>query len=236
MTFSMRRVYAILQKDYKDISRNMFVFVTLFLPLLMAAFYGRMGETTVYADYMIINMTFVLVGAYVQSSLIAEEKEKNTLRGLTLSPASTLEIFLGKSLLSFIATAVVVVASMLLLDYSPQNVPAVAIALIVSTAFYLAIGTLIGLYTKSVMEASVAILPVVGVFTFGSALLPFIEQFPVLSVLEYMPNMQLLDLAVQVEAGAGFADVAVNLLIILAWAVVMNALSVYVYKRRMVDE
>ena len=51
----------------------------------------------------------VVVGSFVQCSLIAEEKEKNTLRGLMLSPASTLEILGGKSLLSLIATMTIVV-------------------------------------------------------------------------------------------------------------------------------
>lgn len=46
---------------------------------------------------MIINMALILVATYVQSALVAEEKEKNTLRGLMLSPASIFEIFAAKA-------------------------------------------------------------------------------------------------------------------------------------------
>ena len=76
---------------------------------------------TIEAHYMVINFTMVIVGAFVQCSLIAEEKEKNTLRGLMLSPASTLEILGGKSLLSFLATMIIVVIGAYLTGYRPEN-------------------------------------------------------------------------------------------------------------------
>lgn len=57
---------------------------------------------------MSINITFSMVATYVQCCLIAEEKEKNTLRSLMLSPASTSEILIGKSTLTFISTMLIV--------------------------------------------------------------------------------------------------------------------------------
>lgn len=236
MTFSMKRVFAILNKDYKDVSRNLYVTTTVILPLIMAAFYGRMGLESINAEFMIFNLAFTLVATYVQSALIAEEKEKNTLRGLMLSPASTIEIFSGKSLLSLIATVIIVIGSGLLMDYHTSNFLIITIALFFSAIFYLGAGTLVGLLTKSVMEASVAILPVIAIFNFASFLVPLIEKYPILKVVEYLPNQQLIDLAEQVETGAGFADVWSNLGIILLWAIAIHALAVYVYKKRMLDE
>src|SRR5690606_39173865 len=95
---------AIFQKDFKDFSRNMAVSVVIIIPPILAAIYGRMGVDSIESHYMIINIAFSMVAAFVQCCLIAEEKEKNTLRGLMLSPASTGEILAGKSLLSFILT------------------------------------------------------------------------------------------------------------------------------------
>ncbi|WP_080833316.1 ABC transporter permease [Cohnella massiliensis] len=236
MTLSMKRVFAILQKDYKDMSRNLYVSTTLLMPIVLSVIYGRMGAGSIDTYYLVFNMTFVLVTAYVQASLIAEEKEKNTLRGLMLSPASTLEIFCGKNLLSFLATVLIVTVCMALQEYNPQNMPVVIAALFLSVLFYLGLGTLIGLFTKSVMEASVAVLPFFAIFSFGSYVTLFIEQYPFLSVLEALPNLQLLELAKRVEAGAGFADTAGHLGIILAWAVAIHILAAFVYKKRMVDE
>ena len=70
MTFSMRRAFAILHKDYKDVSRNMYVSSTAFLPLIMAMVYGRLGIDNIDSHYIIINMTFIVVATFVQSSLI----------------------------------------------------------------------------------------------------------------------------------------------------------------------
>ncbi|WP_054026046.1 ABC transporter permease [Bacillus sp. FJAT-28004] len=235
MTFSMKRVLAILQKDYKDVSRNLYVTSTIFMPLLLAAFYGNMGDMTIYTQYMIINMTFIMVGAYVQSALVAEEKEKNTLRGLTLSPASIYEIFLGKSLLSMIATGAVLLGSIYLLGYSPANTLVIGIALLLSLVFYVGVGTFVGLLTKSVMEASVAILPLVVVFTWGTSLSMFADAFPLLSIVSYLPNAQLVELANEVEKGVGFADVWPYLAVIALWIVGIYLLCAYFYKKRMVD-
>lgn len=235
MTFSWRRVNAILIKDYKDFSRNLAVSAVIFMVPIMAAIFGRMGVTTIAAHYMVFNMAFSMVATYVQTSLIAEEKEKNTLRGLMLSPASTLEILFGKSLLTFIMTMLVLVFSAYFGDYRPQNILVIAVAFALSAIFYIGIGTLLGLFSKSVMEASVLVLPVIGVFSFGSFVTPFAEKYPILKVMDYFPNVQLIDLATKVEAGAGFGESLVNFGIIFVWVIVIFALTVVIYRKRMVD-
>ena len=195
MNFSMRRVNAIFQKDFKDISRNSAVSVTALMPLILAFIYGKMGDITIDAHYMIINFTLVIVGSFVQCSLIAEEKEKNTLRGLMLSPASTLEILGGKSLLSFIATMIIVVFGAYLTGYQPENVFVIAIAILFTSFFFIGLGTLLGLLAKSVMEASVIVLPFMFIFGFGSMFSMFADKYPILKVMDYTPNTQLLALA-----------------------------------------
>lgn len=235
MIFSFKRSIAILQKDYKDISKNLFVSSSIFMPILLAFFYGRSGVETIYEHYMIINLAFCIVAAYIQCSLIAEEKEKNTLRGLMLSPASTLDILAGKSLLSFITTILVIGVCVYLTDYKPENLLIVSIAIILSTLFYIGLGTVLGLVTKSVMEASVIILPFLFFFSFGSMLINFADKYPILKLAEYLPNVQIIELANKVELGAGFADVWFNLMIIAAWVVAIFILVVVVFRKRMMD-
>lgn len=235
MTFSIKRSIAILQKDYKDVSKNLFVGSSIFMPLVLAALYGRMGVETINEHYLVFNMTFCLVAAYVQCSLIAEEKEKNTLRGLMLSPASTLEILAGKSLLSFIGTILVIAFAAFLTEYKPENMLAVSIAIALSAVFYIGLGTVLGLVTKSVMEASVVILPFMGIFSFGSFLTVFADKYPILKAAEYMPNTQLINLANEVQKGASLLDVWSNLAVILAWVAVIYVIVIVVYRKRMMD-
>ena len=194
-----------------------------------------MGVDTMQAHYMIFNMTFALIATYVQCCLIAEEKEKNTLRGLMLSPASTAEILGGKSLLSFVLTMAILLASALLAGYNPPNVGVIAVAFALSALFYIAIGTLLGLWAKSVMGSSVLVLPVLGIFSFGSFAAPFAEQYPFLKALDYFPNSQLIEIAVKVEEGLGFSAMWPHFGIISAWILAAVALTVVVYRKRMVD-
>lgn len=235
MNLSMKRVNAIFQKDFKDFSRNMAVSITIFLPLLAAALYGRMGIDTLQAHYMIFNMTFALVATYVQCCLIAEEKEKNTLRGLMLSPASTFEILGGKSLLSFVLTMGIIIFSAVLTEYRPANLVIISAAIILSSFFYIAVGTLLGLIAKSVMESSVIVLPVLGIFSFGSFVLPLAEKYPVLKVAEYLPSVQLIDIAEEVEKGMGISAMLPQFGIILLWVIATVILTIAVYRKRMVD-
>lgn len=236
MTFSWKRVYAIFEKDFKDLSKNTYVLSTLIMPLVIAFILGRGNEIPIEIHYLAINLAFTAVAAFVQCAIIAEEKEKHTLRGLMLSPATVFEIIGGKSLLSFALTAVTIVLCAKVTGYAPANLIFIGIAIIFSMFFYLALGTLLGLLSKSVMQASVIILPFIFIFSFGSSLQLLVTQTPYLQFINYLPNIQLERLAKAVEAGATMSEIAVPLTVILGWGVVTWALVVAVFKKRMTDD
>lgn len=235
MTFSLKRALAIFHKDYKDLSKNMYVSFTAVIPLFMALLYGSQGELTIEMQYIVINMTLSLVAAFIQCSLIAEEKEKNTLRGLMLSPASTVEILAGKGMLTFLTTIFIIVVSCFLIDYKPESLAVIAVAIALSTVFYIGLGTFLGLITRSVMEASVVIMPFFFLFTFGSYGAMLAERFPIFKAAEYMPNTQLVELAGAVQLGAGFADIWSHLFVIIIWIAAVFVLAYRIFKKRMMD-
>lgn len=235
MNMSMKRVKAIFMKDYKEFSRNMSISIVILMTPLLSLFYGKTGDNTIDSYYLIFNMTFVMVATYVQSCLIAEEREKNTLRALILSPANIQEILLGKSLFTFCTTFFTMILCMILIDYSPANISIITVVMLLSTLFYIALGTLIGIFAKSVMEASVYSFPAIGIFTIGTFVRLFSEQYPILKIAHYLPNIQLVDIALKVEAGKGFANVLPELSIILLWFIIAMIVTVIVYKKRMVD-
>lgn len=236
MTFSINRAMAIFQKDVKDVSRNVFVGTTLLVPILMAIVYRNIGEVTLEIHYTVINLTFSSVAAFVQCTLIAEEKEKNTLRSLMLSPATTLEILGGKSILTALITILTILICAVITGYTPSQPLIIVLGLLVSCLFYLALGTFLGLMTSSVMEASVAILPVMFLFGFGTLLQQVSDKYPVLSIVDYLPNLQLLNLAKNVEDGASFSILSVNLIVILIAGVLSSALVFMIYKKRTLND
>ena len=235
MTFSMKRALAIFQKDYKDLSRNLLITSTLIMPVLLAIFYSRVGDNSIDIVYFVFNIAFSLVAIFVQCALIAEEKEKNTLRGLMLSPASTLDILIGKSILTFITTIIIVIACIFVMGYVPPNLAVIVYAMIMSTLFYIAVGTIFGLLTKTVIEASLIVMLPFFFFSFSPMLLALEDSFSLLGLLEYLPNFLLVDVARQVEAGAGFSAVGLELGLLTARALAVFIGSVVMYNRKQTD-
>lgn len=236
MTFSWRRMNAIFQKDLKDLSKNIYVGTSLLMPVLLAIMYGKMGYISIEAHYLIINLTLVAVAFFVQCAIIAEEREKNTLRGLMLSPATIPEILGGKSLVSLLVTLLTIVLCAKLSGYEPTNIILIGIAIIISSFFYLALGTLFGLLSRTVIEASVIMLPVMFLFGFGSLLEVFIEKYPVLTFVKFLPNIQLIEYANKVQVGSGTGDAWSHLAIIFIWFIGAALFTVLVYKKREMDD
>ena len=175
---------------------------------------------------------FSSVTAFVQCTLIAEEKEKNTLRTLILSPATMGEILLGKSLLSLLITIMTILLCVQITGYVPKHVELFALALIGSRLFYLALGTVLGLITKSVMEASVVVLPIMFIFDFGTMLETLASNNAYLKLLEYLPNLQLLRLAELLEQQK-FTSLGLPLLVIGIWSVLGILLAVLLYQKQL---
>lgn len=231
MTFSWKRTYAIARKDFKDISKNLYVSPMFLFPPFLAALYSRMGMDSLTGTYFVLIMAFTLVGTFMQSALVAEEKEKNTLRVLMLSPASPLDILGGKSLLSIVMTAVIVGVSAFLLDYAPSN--AVILGILFSIILYVGLGTIMGLLTKSVVEASLAITPILLLFMGLPFLTVYEEKYPILSVIDYMPHNLLLSIAENSRATIG--NSIGELVGLSLWIVVIHAVMIMLYKKRMKD-
>ncbi|WP_393964784.1 ABC transporter permease [Exiguobacterium sp. S22-S28] len=232
MNLSIQRTLAIFLKDVKDVTRNLFVTTTLLVPILLAIVYRNLGDITLEIHYTVINLTFSSVTAFVQCTLIAEEKEKNTLRTLMLSPATTSEILLGKSLLSLLITLITILLCIQITGYVPEHVGLFALAIIGSCLFYLGLGTVLGLITKSVMEASVVVLPIMFLFGFGTMLETLASNNAYLKLLEYLPNLQLLRFAELLEQQK-FTSIGLPLLVIGIWSLLGALLAVMVYRKQL---
>lgn len=153
-----------------------------------------------------------------------------------MSPASTVDILLGKSLLVFLTTAVILAVSSYLVGYTPNDIITISIALAISAVFYLALGTICGLFTKTIMEASLAVLPVMVIFTFGPLAITLGENNVLLKVVEWLPSTQLLRIAELSQAGASLSELISAFIIIAIWTVVAVIVSITLFKKRTKDE
>jgi ABC-2 type transport system permease protein len=236
MSISLKRARAIFVKDYKEFLRNYAISIMLIVPIIFAVLFRSAGASLPGASGFLFNTSFVLLTAFAQACLIAEEKERNTLRSLMLTPATTMDVLIGKSSLVFVMSAVVLAISTYLFGYEPASIWAFVVAIILSIILYTAVGTICGLFSKTLLDASLSILPVAFVFTGAPWGAMFVKDYPILKVLDYVPSSQLVHLLGISNTGFTTGDLLRPLLIILAWTVVLTIVSVVLYQRRLKDE
>ncbi|PUA37835.1 hypothetical protein C8Z91_17850 [Paenibacillus elgii] len=236
MSISLKRARAIFVKDYKEFSRNYGVSFSLIVPILLAFLFRSAGPSLPGAAGFLLNTSFVLLTCFVQACLIAEEKERNTLRSLMMTPATTMDVLIGKSTLVFVVSAVALAIATYILGYEPASIWAFVAAIVFSIILYTAAGTICGLFSKTVLEASLSIMPVALVFTGAPWGVLLVKDYPIFKVLEYAPSVQLVRLLAIQNIGFTTGDLLKPLLIILAWTVVLTIVSVVLYQRRLKDE
>ncbi|WP_214841662.1 MULTISPECIES: hypothetical protein [Exiguobacterium] len=89
--------------------------------------------------------------------------------------------------------------------------------------------------SSTVMETSLIVMPAFFFFSFSPMLLAYQDRFSIIGLLDYLPNVVLIDLAHQIEAGAGLGSTWMELMILSAWALVVFVGSIGMYNRKHTD-
>ncbi|ASN04990.1 ABC transporter permease [Virgibacillus necropolis] len=166
---NVQRISAIFEKDMKDFMKNMMLLMMPIIPIVLAVLYGRLnGDEPMPIEliYLIVGVTFSSVTTSCIMTMMAEENEKKTLRGLILSPASFIDILVGKSLVTGVMTLVTLIVSLLFVGLDPfLNLQAI-IGLILLFLFFLLLGIGVGLFVKSVAATLAYLMPIMFLFGF----------------------------------------------------------------------
>lgn len=235
MNISYKRIQAIFLKDYKEFSRNYSISIILVFPIFFALLYRSDDPSQTFMTAFVLNFSFAMLTSFVQACLIAEEKEKNTLRSLMMTPASIFDVLLGKSALVFALSAAVLAVTVYILGYNPDNLIVFIIAVALSIILYTALGTICGLFSKSVMEASLAVFPILILFTASQFGVMFEDRFSFLAILEYFPSAQLANLLALMQTDYQLSDTFESLGITLIWTIAITIISIVLYKKRLMD-
>ncbi|UQZ32816.1 hypothetical protein C2I18_04130 [Paenibacillus sp. PK3_47] len=166
---NIRRISAIFEKDLKDLMKNLTLIITVAIPVIIALVLDRVladAEPTVSMMYMIVGGTFAAVTSGTIMNMMAEENEKKTLRGLIQSPASLLDIIIGKSLVTVLATLVSLIVSLLITGIEPFLNIRVILGLILLLVFFVLLGVCAALFAKSVAATSAFLMPFTFLFGF----------------------------------------------------------------------
>lgn len=226
------RIMAIFEKDLKEFTRNMMLFTTILLPIFLSFMYSRMGEEVLppMIVYLVVGVAYAGILCSGIMAMMAEENEKNTLRGLIQSPASMVDILVGKSLVVMLMTAVSLIISLLIMNAGLEWSLASIAGLLLLALFFLNVGIAVGLTVDSVATTSVYLLPVMFIFGF-TPMIELIVQDPehfARQIADYLPIYQ----NIAIHEGETVAP----LLILVAWTLVSFLYVTWSFRKRMSDE
>ncbi len=158
----LSRTGAIFFKEMQDLKSNLGVLIMYIIPLVIVLLYRGFLEDMPAGFTLGFGLLFLftLVGVYGPAINVAEEKEKNTLEVLILSPARPLEIIMGKGLMVLITTAFGGV-----LVYFLSGIGGLDLGLIIPAAFLLLgtcifLGMVVGILAPNQTVAGTIVTPV----------------------------------------------------------------------------
>ncbi|MEH7455913.1 ABC transporter permease [Bacillus pseudomycoides] len=235
MTFSMRRFSAIFRKEVQDFKTNSQTLIMMAMPIFFAILFSRSDNFREVGASMLITMTLVFVGGFIQAMLIAEEKERSTLRVLMLSPASSIEVLIGKSSLTGMITIAICFINLLILGKLEGNIALLLLIFVLGMLLFNLIGTCIGLLAQNVPQTSTIGLPILMVFLLGDFIGMYVKNEVVTKTVEYLPTRHIGIAVSSVIKGEGFSAITSNLLNITIWLVVVLAITLFVYRKKQID-
>ncbi|MBV6707078.1 ABC transporter permease [Bacillus thuringiensis] len=234
MTFSMRRVSAIFRKEVQDFKTNSQVLLMAFLPIILSFLFSRFGAGKEMLGITTIT-AFLFVAGFVQSMVIAEEKEKHTLRVLMLSPASSVEVLLGKSILTACLTLGICIVNLFILDQFSGNLLLLGFIFLCGTILFIVIGTMIGLLAASVPQTSIIGMPILMTMYLAVQFEPMVENKVIKTMIGYLPTAHIVKALNSLVGGAGFGSISGHVLNVAVWLIISLFVCLIVYKKKQLD-
>lgn len=232
---NITRLSALLEKDFKESIRNpsiifmplMIILISIFYSIIPTTNAGQSAPTVM--QFITINMAFVFVATSPLITMISEENEKGTLKGLVESPASNIEILLSKVIITFIITIITTIISLMIVNSNVNFDFQTYLGLAVMLCFYLVLGLVFGLLSNTVGTATTLMMvpfilfgmtPIFNTLE-GVIKLGFFDK-----VLEILPFGLILELEIN--------NASLNLLYLVIWfiLIMVSLFITYKYKFR----
>jgi ABC-2 type transport system permease protein len=238
MEITMRKLSAILQKEIKLFAKNKNVLLISLLPAAFSIIYSNIfsdQSASFYIFNLCISINMVLVAAFVMAMMIAEEKDKNTLRTLMLSGISPVEFLFGKMIITLIITFVSNIIIFVIFAIDTSYLGSYLLITIPYTIIMLIIGAIIGILSPNQMSTGVVGMPVLMIFfmlpSFAELnktlrmIAKFIPGYAVQLLLEPLLNGQALG-----------KDVLFNILVIIGWFILSILAFIFTFHKVGLDK
>lgn len=235
-----RKVGALFKKDLKDSAKNGNVMILLALPVLFALLYrfidigGMQLPGEMRLMYAVL-MNVCLVPTSFLAMIIAEEKEKNTLRTLMLSNVSAGQFLLSKALVTFLYMQLVNLAVFFVAQQPVEGLVRFLTVTSAASLCMISVGALTGMVSRDQMSTSIILVPFMLLFMLPPIFGPLNELFG--RVAKFVPTNAMLALYFGVEPNVGFwqGSTGFHLCVLVLWTLAAGAAFVAAFKKGMLD-
>ncbi len=227
---NLNKIAAIFQKQVKDSVKNKTVLIQFILfPIMTVIMTNTVTGNGIPENYfvtMFASMYLVMAPITSMAAIIAEEKEKNTLRVLLMSNVKPMQYLFGVGSYVFCICLMGSMVFAILGNYQGTQMVLFLGFMIVGIVISILMGAAIGAWSKNQMMATSITLPIILVFSFLPMLSTYNDSVKKFSVIVYSQQVNTLinelgDLHVNME----------NLLIIGVNIFAILGLFIYAYRK-----
>lgn len=240
MNISLRKIWAITEVKGKNLFSKNFIIMPLFtvgIILGMRLIFDSMetGNDTAFTVSYLLKFGLIfnisLMGIYVTSAALAEEKEKNTLRTLMTSSVNGLEFFLGSMIPVFLMIMVINIVLIPISGcaFSDIHIGIYLFVTIVSSLTSCIIGMILGIFSKNQVSASTITTPVLMLFTFIPTFSSFVESLK--SISQFLFTGVISDMVEAINTHSSFTLTVFQVVILIGEIVISILLFLYIYKK-----
>ena len=243
--FNFNRFLALVIKELQDLGRNKNVLFMVVMPLGFCVLYkylfidregAQEGSTEVIWQVMsmCLSMSLVMISGFASAMMIAEEKEKMTLRSLLLSGLTPLEFILGKAFISTVLTTIVNLFIYFYMGISNEAgifigyfVITIALGLLMNL-----FGALIGVIAPNQMSTGVVGMPMMMVFLLLPLFASISESFSNIARFVPIRSMNLLlEALFNGQLYGQMGSFGFEVVVIVAWTIIGFVSFDFAYKR-----
>lgn len=230
------KIKALFKLGIEDLTKNANVFVYIIMPLAFSLLYSNMDtipKDFVFSLSVLLNLSMVPVA--LMGTIIAEEKEKHTLRTLMLNDVSATEILFAKALICMLFVMLNNILMYFIVDFSINNFISYQVIAFLVSLSVIFFGALVGLLAKNQMSAGLLSIPFMAIFMAPIFINMTKSKFAanISSLLPTDAMMEIFD--VIPKNNFTLVNTLTELIVILVWLVLSILLFNIVYKKVGVD-
>ncbi len=245
MKFNLRIFKVLFKKDLKNCISNKNIFIVIILPVILCGLYSyiyssmdMLDESLPKSFALIICslMLLALIPINILATMVAEEKEKNTLRSLMLSNVSSLEFLSSKVM---VCETIIIFDSILMAIITkadPILIVKYLLIMILSSIGLLFFGAVIGIVSKNQMSAGTLASPIMILLIVPPMFADINKTVGTLATIVPTTSMKTLFLSAQYDDFFFNRDSLIAIGICLAWVVIGAIVFRVFYKKRGLDD